>query len=203
MTSAAPYTLHYFNMPGRGMQIRLLFDVSKTPFEDHRIGRGKKGWDEAKADMPWRCVPVLDHGEIRIFDSAAIVGYVAEQVGLWPEEPELRALSYALLNRIDSMWGFLSGFVKIKNPLRLMVLANKLRSTELPSFCELFQSHIRGPYVLGETMTAIDLSIYALMQTVLKQGKPMGTPSLVARYPQLLALVERVAEHPEVASHKS
>ncbi len=57
MPNTPDFELVYFNLDGRGMQIRLLFDLTETPFSDRRISRAE--WTKFKGSTPWGFLPVL------------------------------------------------------------------------------------------------------------------------------------------------
>ena len=80
---------------------------SLLPFETDLRIMDSPDWisGKAKADMPSGQVPVLwDHGEA-IWDSLAIILYLADKAGhdrFWPREPRARALAYAMCAEMHS-----------------------------------------------------------------------------------------------------
>jgi glutathione S-transferase len=80
---------------------------SLLPFETELRVMDSPEWisGEAKHDMPSGKVPVLwDHGEA-VWDSLAIILYLADKAGhdrFWPREPRARALAYSMCAEMHS-----------------------------------------------------------------------------------------------------
>src|SRR5262245_51065337 len=65
--------------------------------------------DQVTALGPSGRVPVLQHGELTVWDSLAICEYVAEQVGRgWPKDPSARAVARAVSSEMHS------GFINLR-----------------------------------------------------------------------------------------
>ena len=200
MTSARPVLVYLADAGhGRALQIRLLFEVTSTAFEDRRISNA--AWRDLKPATPWGHLPVLYDGDYELFDSCAITCHVASRVGLWPNEPEERARSIALLNAVDAMWSQLAEFARLRNPLTIVLRLRALLRRELPTFCARVEGQIRGRYITGDELSAADLSVYALFAVLLIRAGKYGVRGLIASHPQLARLIESVAADPRVREH--
>ena len=75
----------------------LALEACGVPFEDVVIPFDFEAGNPKFRDIsPTGRVPVLHHGDIRVWESLAIIEYVAElfpQAGLWPEDPAERAVA--------------------------------------------------------------------------------------------------------------
>ncbi|VDO37670.1 unnamed protein product [Haemonchus placei] len=74
------YTLHYFDVRGRGEPIRLIFAYYDVKYEDHRIGLDE--WPALKPDAPTGLVPylVMDDGKLELAQTLAICRYLAKSI---------------------------------------------------------------------------------------------------------------------------
>ena len=81
-------TLTYFPFRGLGEPIRLLFEDQGIAFEDRRVDFGEE-WAALQPRMQFRQMPRLQDGEQTLFQSQAILRYLARPRGLCGEtEPE-------------------------------------------------------------------------------------------------------------------
>ncbi|WKY06912.1 hypothetical protein Q1695_006807 [Nippostrongylus brasiliensis] len=74
------YTLHYFDLRGRGEPIRLILEYYGVKYEDNRIAMDD--WPKHKADAPLGQVPylVVDEGKLTLSQTLAICRYLAKSV---------------------------------------------------------------------------------------------------------------------------
>jgi glutathione S-transferase len=82
------------------------FEEVLTPFDDHG------GNPAFRTFSPTGKVPVLQHGEVCVWESLAIIEYVADlfpEAGLWPRVPGERAMARAVSMEM------LSGFRALRN----------------------------------------------------------------------------------------
>jgi glutathione S-transferase len=75
--------LTYFPFRGLGEPIRLFFEDQGIAFEDRRVGFDE--WDAVKPQMQFRQMPRLQDGEETLFQSQAILRYLARPRGLCGE----------------------------------------------------------------------------------------------------------------------
>ena len=107
----------------------LALEACGVPFEDVVIPFDfANGHPKFKEISPTGRVPVLHHGDVRVWKSLAIIEYVAElfpQAGLWPEDPAERAVA-----RSYSM-EMLSGFRDLRGACPMNIRREK-RAINLP-----------------------------------------------------------------------
>ncbi|WEZ82048.1 glutathione S-transferase family protein [Rhizobium sp. 32-5/1] len=86
------------------------------------------GNPEIRKISPTGRVPVLYHGEVRVWESLAIIEYAADlfpQAGLWPQDIEARALARSYCMEM------LSGFRSLRNACP-MNIRREIRAIDLP-----------------------------------------------------------------------
>ena len=108
----------------------LALEACGVPFEDVVIPFDfANGHPKFKEISPTGRVPVLHHGDVRVWESLAIIEYAAElfpQAGLWPEDPAERAAA-----RSYSM-EMLSGFTALRGACPMNIRREK-RAINLPA----------------------------------------------------------------------
>jgi glutathione S-transferase len=96
------FTLILGNKASSSWSLRgwLLMKLSGAPFEERVIPLFRPGFKaEILAHSPSGRVPALEIGNLTIWDSLAIAEYLHErypEAGLWPEDPEARAVARAV-----------------------------------------------------------------------------------------------------------
>ncbi len=197
--SSSEFELTYFDTHGRGLQVRLLLHVSDTSFVDRRVSRAQ--WPALKRRMPWGSIPVLQHGDAQIFNSCAIMRYVAKQVDMWPDNELDQVRSLALMGCVEDVWASLAKFARIKNPLNWLWQARKMIASDLPSNCDLFQAQLAGDFFLGDEMSAVDLAVFSLFAVVLDRAGKRGARKVIEARPTLWSFMQRMYGDPRVAAY--
>jgi glutathione S-transferase len=157
----ADYELYVFdyNYSSWSMRAGVLLRATGLPFREQRLNLD----DETRANIdrisPSRLLPLLVHGELRIWDSLAIGEYLAEQCPeqpLWPRDAHARAIARAASAEMHSGFSALRGAMPMnirafypKFPRTLDVERNVRRIEAL--WGELRARFGRGgPYLFGE-----------------------------------------------------
>ena len=87
----------------------------------------------------------------------------------------------------------------------LLLLAPKLLRSllknDLPSLCERFSGQLRGDYFTGDSLSAVDISVYAVFAVILDRAGDRGAAKVIARYPALLSFIERVGRNERVRAY--
>nr|BDT28927.1 glutathione S-transferase family protein [Bacteriovorax sp. HI3] len=140
--------LKAFNIP---------FEEKIIPFHDH------KAWDEYKQIAPNQKVPCLKDEQILVWDSLAIVEYLAESYphsNLWPQNKEARAWARSASAQMHS------GFQSLRNicgmncgvRVKLNEITPALQS-DLNQIDDLWLQGLRkfqGPFLAGKHFSAVD-----------------------------------------------
>ena len=118
-------------------------------------------WDKFRAFSPNGLVPCLHDGEFVVWESLAIVEYLAEQhAGVWPEDSNARVWARCATSEMHA------GFSALRNecPMNcgLRVELNSISAAlqqNLDRLDELWSEGLNrfgGPYLAGESFTAVD-----------------------------------------------
>jgi len=136
--------------------------------------------------QPFGCIPAIEDEGLTLFESAAIVFYLAEKAGqLLPRaaagraraqqwafaamntvEPQLQALAVIDFFHPDEPWA------KARRPAQLELALNRLRVME--------GQVGDGPYLLGEDFTAPDILMSTVLRLAGRMGLLDGMPNLAA-----------------------
>jgi glutathione S-transferase len=94
------------NYSSWSMRAWLAMRTAGAPFEEHVFHLGEPGVrDQVRRVSPTGRVPALNSGQVVLWDSLAIMEYLAErfpEAGLWPAEPEARAVARAAVAEMHS-----------------------------------------------------------------------------------------------------
>lgn len=166
---------------------------SGLAFETEVVPLYGEGWDEAKRKVPELApaagkVPVLWDGEVVVWDSLAILEYLADKVGrdrFWPKADDARAMARAMVAEMHSGFGALRSelpmnlrMAPIAKPLGPAVRADADRILTLWA-----QARARfgqgGPFLFG-TFGAADIFFAPVVVRLRQYGVPV--PGFAAAY---------------------
>jgi glutathione S-transferase len=187
--------LTYFGFRGLGEPIRLMLEDLGVAFEDRRVGFGDE-WAALKSEMQFRQMPRLQDGARTIFQSQAILRYLARPRGLCGEDDAERIrcdvsaeAARDLQQRLwDHFWSPGSDAAEASAAFEAGTLADQLALTAAWLG--------DAPYFGGERPLFADY--YAL--TVLDEAAAFF-PSAVERAPALAAYRERLYARPPLAAY--
>ena len=160
------------------------------PFQEKLHPFGEK--NAFRAFSPSGMVPCLTDGHIMVWDSLAIVEYLAEQFpGVWPAEREARAWARSACAEMHS--GFIDLRTKCPMNCALRVRPNAIPpelQSDLDRIDELWNdgfSRFGGPYLTGELFTAVD-AFFAPVAFRVQTFEPELSDASLQYVQQLLAL---------------
>lgn len=194
------YTLHIANKNYSSWSLRpwIVMQVAGIPFEEqlHRFVPDVAGLSFTSFS-PTGKVPMLADGDLAIWDSLAIVEYLAEHhEGVWPEEPHARAWARCAAAEMHS------GFSALRNICGMNVgVRVKLHSVpealhnDLLRIEELWADGLArfgGPFLAGETFTAVDAFYCPVAFRIQTYNPPMGEKAKAYAF-RLLTLDSMIA----------
>ncbi|WEX88810.1 glutathione S-transferase family protein [Sinorhizobium garamanticum] len=142
----------------------LALEACGVPFEDVVIPFDfPAGNPRFREISPTGRVPVLHHGDVRVWESLAIIEYVAElfpEAGLWPENREDRARARSYSMEMLSGFRALRGAcpMNIRRPRRAIALPDDVQS-DVARIEEIWRESIArsgGPFLFGRRFSAAD-----------------------------------------------
>ncbi|GAB2998412.1 glutathione S-transferase [Arenimonas maotaiensis] len=151
------------------------FDEVLLPFEADNHGR-------FKAVAPNARVPCLHDGDIVVWDSLAIIEYLAERhPGVWPADAGARAWARSAAAEMHSGFAALRNVCPMNCGLRLRLhtppaamLSDLTRIDEL--WCDGLQ-RFGGPFLAGAAFSAVDAFYAPVAFRVQTYGLPLSAPA--------------------------
>lgn len=189
------YTLHIANKNYSSWSLRpwILMQVLGLPFTE-RLHRFEPGgaWATFRRFSPTGKVPTLHDGATVVWDSLAIVEYLAERhAGVWPSDATARAWARCASAEMHSAFATLRQHCSFNLGLRV-----KLREIgpalqkDIDRIDELWREGLArfgGPYLAGPTFTAVDAFYAPIHFRVQTYGLRLG-PEADAYSQRLMAL---------------
>jgi glutathione S-transferase len=218
---SAPYRLYYWPIiPGRGEFVRMVFEDAAVPYEDvGRMPESEGGGMKAVAAImkgkgegfPVYAPPILDHGTVRIFQTANICRYVAERHGLAPEGEGPRAQALSLMMTVMDVAAeahdthhpvAVSRYYEDQKD-EAKEAATAFLTDRLPGWLAYFEAALQrseGDYLMGRSVTYPDLGLWHLLEG-LAFAFPNGFARAVADHPALQKLHEVIPRRPVLAGY--
>jgi glutathione S-transferase len=140
----------------------VLMQECAIPFEEQQVRfLSSDNWEQFRAFAPNGQVPCLHDGQARVWDTLAIVEYLAERhPGIWPDDPLARAWARCAAAEMHS------GFSALRNHflmscgvrIRLHTIPDPVRR-DIDRIDELWSEGLArfgGPFLAGKAFTAAD-----------------------------------------------
>ncbi|CAP23107.1 Protein CBR-GST-36 [Caenorhabditis briggsae] len=198
------YKLYYFDVRSRGEVIRLLFHLADEKFEDQRIQMEE--WGVLKAEMPLGQVPVLEVDGVKIAQTTAILRYLGHQF----HRAGTNAVDCARLDMMaEVIQEFMSaeGMGSYSRVLFGLISANKeqfFKEKVLPDvekYAPLVEKFLlengNNGLLLGDRETWVDVFAAETFSKIIDYG----SPDALDAYPHILALINRVFNHPNIKKY--
>lgn len=201
----AEFVLH--SIPGSpfGRAVIAAFLEKGQPFRFAAVAPGTLKGPEHMARHPFGRIPVIEHGDFKLFETQAILRYidrVCPGPALTPADPKAAALVDQAMNVSD--WYFFQGvgntigFQRAVKPRLMKMAADEAVCAEaLPYAHKVFDelSRLLGdkPYFAGESFSLADIQLGTLMDFF--PGAPEWEP-LTAQRGNLVAWLERLNARP-------
>ncbi len=173
----------------------IALEAAGIPFSDRVIPFDFAAGNPAFKELsPTGRVPVLHHGKVRVWESLAIIEYVAEffpQAGLWPQDREARAQARSVSMEMLSGFRALRGAcpMNIRRPQRAIDLPDGV-TDDVARIETIWHDALQrwgGPFLFGG-FSAAD----AMFAPVVNRFHAY----LLTKNPTTLAYMDRVMAHP-------
>lgn len=198
----------YFHPTPNPAKIALFLEEAGLSYETIPIdtSKGEQHTPPFRAINPNGKVPAIvdtegpGGKEARIFDSTAILIYLAEKTGKFLGSPEDRPELLSWLSFISSGLGPFSGqavHFQFAAPEGLNYAVNRYRR-EAERHYQVLNDHLEGrTFIVGDTYTITDMSAWGWLDRASRVRK--GTDEPLAPFPNLQRLFETVDARPAVA----
>jgi len=157
------YELYIANKNYSSWSLRpwVLMHEAGIEFREHLIPFGGIGWENFRKLSPSGKVPCLVDGKTVVWDSLAVVEYLAERHrGVWPQEARARAWARSAAAEMHS------GFTELRNRCSMSCgVRMRLHATPPALMQDLARlrtlwtdglDRFGGPFLAGESFTAVD-----------------------------------------------
>jgi len=180
------YKLMYFNLPGRGELIRLIFSAAKVEFDDHRVAR--EDWPKVKQEMPFNAMPVLYIDGTPLCESGAIQRYLASEFGLNGAN-NLQAAYIEMANGLISDCYSKMPFFEKDPEKKKQKIADAHNNHILPTLLKIEKKFAdsKRQFLVGDKLSYADLK---LTNNLIWSEKDF--PEILSKIPALHALSKRV-----------
>ena len=159
-----------------------------------------KPWSEAKPEVPFGQLPMLVVNDtVHIWQSGAIVRYLAKLAGFMPEDPVLAAQVDAVFEQSQELFDPLNQTVNVKTGEEHLKFKTKLLSIlpgTLKNFSRQLELSNEGSYFFGSQPYYCDFSVYHhfSLATILQQD-------ILNSFPSILDFMEAVENLPRVKEY--
>jgi glutathione S-transferase len=212
------YELYYWaEIEGRGEFIRLALEEAGADYVDVARVKGTgalmKRWEDAKVETPSFAPPFLVDGRRVIGQSANILLYLGDRLGLAPKAEGPRLWTHQIQLTIAD---FLVEAHDVHHPLGANLYyedqkpeskkrAKWFRSERIGQFLGWFETILarnpKGPkHLVGARLTYADLSVFQVVEG-LRYAFPKAMARAEREAPNVIALHDRVAARPRIKAY--
>ena len=180
------YTLHIANKNYSSWSLRpwALLRELKIPFTESLIPFHRKDeWAAYRRIAPNGKVPCLVDGDITVWDSLAIVEYLAERhAGVWPEANDARAWSRSACAEMHSGFSALRNCCSMSCGIRMQLHAvSAALAADLNRISALWNDgldHFGGPFLAGRAFSAVDAFFAPVIFRIQSYGLALDAPAM-------------------------
>lgn len=194
------YTLYYFQIRGRGEQIRLLLHALELPFEDVPVKRDQ--FLALKAEGPgtlyFGSLPMLEDGDFRLCQGPVILSYLAAKHGAAPDQQHLKSKADAIA------WGaeeLRTQYFKIygegRDEARSAFIAGDWQTRWLPSLNGMLEQNGNSGHFVGDSLSHADIAVWDVLNAFAEYIPEASMDG----YPALQAFYDAIRNRPPVAAY--
>lgn len=197
------YKLTYFDIDGgRGEVTRIAFHAAGAEFEDNRISFPQFG--EARQNMRFNAVPILEVDGEEISQSDAISRYVGRMAGLYPSDPLQALYCDEVLGACEDLTHFIVGTFGIEGD-ELRKARKQLMDGKMTVFVKGLQELLHrggGEFFADKQLTIADIRCFVQVRSLsagMLDHIPADFVQTIA--PDLVEHQKRVAEDDRVVAY--
>ncbi len=178
------YTLHIGNKNYSSWSLRpwILMRDRSIAFHEKLHVFGPKFAAKAEAGSPTNKVPLLQDGDLVVWDSLAIAEYLAERhAAIWPADPVARAWARCMAAEMHSGFGALRNDCSMNCGIRVKLNAQSdALKKDVQRIGEAWSEGIArfgGPFLAGKEFTAVDAFFAPVVFRVQTYGLDLPAPA--------------------------
>ena len=212
------YELYYWpGIQGRGEFVRLALREAGADYVD--VARHKGGMEKlqrvmARSPYPSFAPPFLKAGRLMIGQTANILAYLGPRHGLAPKSESGRLWVHQLQLTIadlvaeahDTHHPIASSLYYEDQRREARRTAKYFVAERMPKYLGYFEDVLasggKGAHLAGRTVSYADLSLFQVVEG-LRYAFPKAMRRLERKHPRVVALHDRVAERPRIATYVS
>ena len=216
-----PYRLYYWpGIPGRGEYVRLVLEAAGAAYVDvARLPESDGGGVGALTAFSKRhfggpvpfAPPILEHGDVVLWQTTNVCRYVGQRHGLWPVDPALDATALAVQLTISDLVAEthdthhpVSTALFFEEQRDVAVQASAaFRTHRVPKFLGWLDRVLKnngGTWLVGDRRSSVDLAAFQTLEG-LAYAFPSAIGGMSEAFPGLFALRDRVAALPKIAAY--
>ncbi|XP_022316933.2 glutathione S-transferase-like [Crassostrea virginica] len=191
------YTVHYFNVKGRGEIVRLILVAAGVDFEDNRVER--EDWPKLKPTMPAGQMPVLEVDGKKYCQSIAIARYLAREFGLGGST-NVEQLQVDQV--VDTISDFLTEMYKPvfeQDATRKAEMNKKLNEETIPRVLGILQNFLEGnggDYFVGSKTSLADIYFMDVVSRLVEKDE-----KVLEKFPKLAANLQKTQALPKIEAY--
>jgi len=200
--------LIYFNLRALAEPAQMMMHFAKVKYSyEMAWDYYGKPWSEVKMEVPFGQLPMLVVDDIvHIWQSGAIVRYLAKLAGIIPKDPLLAAQVDAVFEQTQELFAPLNPTVNVRigdEHLKLKTIFLSSFPGILKNFARLLEHNNEGVYFFGSQPYYCDFSVYHhfSLATILQQDILNGYPPVLdfmEAVENLSGVKEYLASRPEI-----
>ena len=213
------YELYYWpTIQGRGEFVRLALEEAGADYIDAARRPGKRGvpamtrlMDDKRSKRPPYAPPFIKAGKLVIAQTANILLYLGPRLGLAPRDEAGRLWAHQLQLTISDLVVEIHDthhpvttylYYEEQRPAAKRRTADfwRYRVPKILGYFERVLARSGGPHVLGRRLCYVDLSLFQIIEG-LRYAFPRRMKRFEKKVPRLVALHDRVAKRPRIASY--
>lgn len=189
----------YYNLAPNPTKVALFLEEAGLPYETIPVDtrKGDQHQPAFRAVNPNGKVPAIVDGDVTVFDSSAILLYLAQKTGkfLPPDTPAMKGKLYSWMFFVGTGVGPYSGqavHFKAHAPEKLTYAIQRYEFEAKRHFGIVDAQLGKGRYMLGDAYTIVDMNVWGwarLVPFVLGDGA-------MEQFPNVKRLVEEIAARP-------
>eukprot|EP00211_Chloroparvula_japonica_P016273 CAMPEP_0119120778 /NCGR_PEP_ID=MMETSP1310-20130426/1683_1 /TAXON_ID=464262 /ORGANISM="Genus nov. species nov., Strain RCC2339" /LENGTH=207 /DNA_ID=CAMNT_0007110283 /DNA_START=115 /DNA_END=738 /DNA_ORIENTATION=+ len=199
---AEPLKLVYWKFHGRALCVRLAAVAGNVALEDEFVS--SEEFKEKKEDFVFGTLPTMKTPQGELGQSNAMLLYVAQQGGLWPQDALEAARTLELMDFGEDFYAKIGPTMRMQGAER-DAARKQLAEETLPKMLGYLERHHKAlgspKYFVSDKIGVADFKLYAILQWF-ESGMLDGIPKdIFAQFQDVSKVYQAIAAHEAVQKH--